>query len=61
MKKPTEKQYREAAYELMSSHLPKIFSCGKCKWPVLDGYVCRYCGDESPYYDKKGKEVREWK
>lgn len=61
MKKPTAKEYRDAEYNLIAGCAPATFPCGKCKWPVLDGYVCRFCKDENPYEDSKGREVRDWK
>lgn len=57
MKVPTKKEYNEA----VMAFLPLVFPCGKCKWPVRDGYICGYCGDGEPYKDKKGTDMRYWK
>lgn len=57
MKAPTKKEYNEA----LMTFLPLVYPCGKCKWPVQDGYICMYCRDTEPYKDKKGNDVRDWK
>lgn len=54
MKKPTQKQYRDALLATMESYLPRSYPCGKCAWPVIDGYVCQHCGDSNP----KAKTVK---
>ncbi len=36
---------------------PKVYPCGTCKQPGVDGYVCEWCGDIAPYEKyKKGNE-----
>lgn len=40
--------YKDAALEIMTSFSPAIYPCKKCSWPVADGYVCQWCGDNDP-------------
>lgn len=60
MKKPTKKQYREAELEIAFFFAPRIYACGKCGWPVADGYICGTCRDQNPYHNQKGQDIRNW-
>lgn len=55
MKRPTQKQFDKASADLAFSRCPPIFDCQKCGWPFVKGYVCGYCGDESPSQPKEKK------
>jgi len=45
---PTPYEYRREERELAFQFAPKIYPCRSCGWPVADGYVCQYCGDDDP-------------
>ncbi len=40
-------------------YAPIIYPCGKCNYPVVDGYVCINCNDSAPYQDKNGYTVEK--
>ena len=40
-------EWHKVAYTTLLSHLT-VFPCGKCNYPVIDGYCCTTCGDEDP-------------
>jgi ribosomal protein L32 len=48
MRKPTQSQFDKAAADVAFGFAPQILECQKCGWPHANGYVCGYCGDESP-------------
>ena len=41
------KTFRKEAIALAFSVAPNIYPCRKCGHPVLDGYVCGTCGNDS--------------
>lgn len=45
---PSPKEYEEAQVSLALSYAPNMYPCADCKWPVIDGYCCTYCGSSSP-------------
>lgn len=46
IKSPEE--YMAKANFLALNYCPKIYPCKKCGDPVITGYCCRWCGDNSP-------------
>jgi len=48
LKPPTEEEYRKAIIRLADQYLV-IRRCRQCQWPIVDGYICIWCGeDENP-------------
>lgn len=47
-KPPTEDQYRTAVVQVALDYCPPIKPCKDCKWPVINGYCCHYCGSVDP-------------
>jgi len=43
----SQKEFDEAVASIAYSFL-EIRSCMKCKWPVISGYCCTFCGDTNP-------------
>ena len=46
--KPTAAQYEKEAGNIARRYAPPTYPCEKCKWPVIKGYCCEYCGDDNP-------------
>ncbi len=54
MKKcPSEKTYQREKARIAIDYAPDIYCCGKCGYPVIDGYVCNYCGDTNPQEEEQ--------
>lgn len=47
-KPPNDRQYRQAEIDQAISFAPPIRPCKTCKWPVVMGYCCNYCGEVDP-------------
>lgn len=47
-KPPTARQYETARLREALEFCPTIRPCGECKWPVVDGLCCSYCGTTNP-------------
>lgn len=45
---PEGRTYQRRTIELMRSYMPTIYPCHECGGPVVDGYVCRWCGNQNP-------------
>lgn len=45
---PSEEEYRQARINQALTYTPSIYPCGTCKWPVVQGYCCNYCGAVDP-------------
>lgn len=48
IKPPTQNQYNKAELELLYSYGPTIIAYRDCKWPVIEGYCCTFCGSTEP-------------
>jgi hypothetical protein len=46
--KGTDEQWESIADGLARSYCPEIIPCRHCQYPVVDGYVCQYCGSTDP-------------
>jgi|WetSurMetagenome_2_1015567.scaffolds.fasta_scaffold647904_3 hypothetical protein len=46
--KGSEDKWLKMAANLAFSYCPTIYECKRCHYPVVDGYVCHYCGSETP-------------
>lgn len=45
---PYSDDWEKEAGEVARSFVGEIYPCGKCDYPVVDGYCCGSCGDSSP-------------
>lgn len=45
---PTEAEYDRATLLTALNFAPPIRPCKDCKWPVVRGYCCTYCGSVDP-------------
>lgn len=43
-----KKKYEEEAIKLAFDFCPPIKPCKDCKWPVVKGYCCTFCGSADP-------------
>ena len=41
-------EWERVANNIARSFCPSIYPCGKCEYPVVDGYCCTSCGDTNP-------------
>lgn len=44
----SEAAYRKAEIRMALSWCPEIYPCAACGWPVLQGYICKTCGNTNP-------------
>ena len=54
---PYTRKWHKEAYDLALSYCI-IAPCAKCGHPVVEGYVCRYCGTDDP--KRTIEEEKEW-
>ncbi len=45
---PTDEQYLKATLILLKVWAPPVKKCRECKWPVIEGRCCNYCGSINP-------------
>lgn len=50
--KPHTARWERLADALARDYAPRIYPCGKCGYPVVEGYCCTACGDSAPYKSK---------
>lgn len=45
---PESPRWEKLANQMARDFAPQIIACKHCRYPVVEGYCCRYCGSSDP-------------
>lgn len=48
LKRPSPVEFEATANQLARDFAPEVQTCRACRWPVLHGHRCAYCGEIDP-------------
>ena len=49
--KPGTYDWNLKAHNLLKNYAPEVYPCKECQQPVISGFVCTFCGCDTPEID----------